>query len=90
MLKIFYDDQRHLVCTPYTVPMLHSAAKLLGLKRCWFHASPYPHYDLPKRWVADFGLRLDEQLLNLDVNGVAYEQVTPRQLLTIIKEGKHG
>ena len=84
-LTVYYDDKRHMVCRPYTVENLHKAAAALGLKRCWYHSSPYPHYDLPKTWVADFGLKLDFQLLNLDCLGIKYEQVSARQILKICK-----
>ena len=46
---IFYqDDQRHLVCVPYSIENLHRMADVLGVKRHFYHASPYPHYDVPK------------------------------------------
>jgi hypothetical protein len=68
-------------------------AKLLDVKRCWFHARPYPHYDMPKSWVApmDFGLTLDEHLFNVDVHNAAtgeditYEEVSQRELFKIVK-----
>ena len=90
-MKVLYDGKRHLIVTPYTRTNLHAVAERMGLKRHWFHASPYPHYDLPKSWVADFGLTLDEQLLNLDLPPeIEYEQVTTRQLLAVIKEAVDG
>ena len=46
--KVYYDSNRHIICLPYTRDSLHEMASLLGLKKCWFHASPYPHYDMPK------------------------------------------
>jgi hypothetical protein len=85
-MVVYYDNKRHIICTPYTVENIHRMAELLGLKRCWFHAKPYPHYDMPKRWVADFGLGLDEALLALDVVGVRYEQVDTRRIVKIIRE----
>lgn len=51
-LLYFCDDQRHLVCTPFTVPNLHEMARDLGIDRGWFHASAsFPHYDVPARRV---------------------------------------
>lgn len=48
LLTIQYitDGRRHLVCTPYSIDNLHTMAKRLGIKRCWFH---HNHYDIPKR-----------------------------------------
>ncbi len=49
----------------------------LGIKRCWFHAgSAYPHYDIPKRRVAEIAALATER--------------TPRQILAIIKEAGFG
>lgn len=48
-LKFLVDRQRHLICTPYCVENLHAMAESLGIKRHWFHAKPYPHYDVPKK-----------------------------------------
>ena len=39
------------MCLPYSLNNLHLMAEQLGIKRCWFHATPYPHYDIPKRRV---------------------------------------
>lgn len=45
---------RHLVCVPYTVENLHEMARDLGIKECWFHKNAsYPHYDIPKRRIAE-------------------------------------
>ena len=84
-MKVFLDEQRHLVTIPYDRATLHAAAKILGLKRCWFRPRPYPHYDLPKRWCQDWGLKLDEQLLNLDCAGISYYWVSPREIVKICK-----
>ena len=46
MLIYVTDRRRHLICLPYTVENLHTMAKELGIKRCWFHTT---HYDIPKR-----------------------------------------
>ncbi len=47
------DRKRHLVCVPYSVAGLHAMAKELGLKRGWYHAGKHPHYDIPKKRVAE-------------------------------------
>ena len=39
------DKSRHLVCVPYSIENLHTMAKHLNLKMCWFHKN---HYDIPK------------------------------------------
>ena len=53
-MTYYCDDQRHLVCVPYSVENLHAMAEDLGLKRCWFHSHPrHPHYDVPVRRVAE-------------------------------------
>ena len=54
MPTFYSDDQRHLVCVPFSVENLHAMAKELGIKRCWFHnSSSGPHYDIPKRRIAE-------------------------------------
>jgi len=53
-LRYVCDNARHLVCLPYSVENLHEMARDLGIKRCWFHASSaFPHYDIPKRRIAE-------------------------------------
>jgi signal recognition particle subunit SEC65 len=47
------DGARHLICDPYSIENLHEMAKQLGIKPCWFHRSKYPHYDVPKRRIAE-------------------------------------
>ena len=57
-LRYFCDDNRHLVCVPYSVENLHLMAQDLGIKRCWFHAAArYLHYDIPKRRVEEIVAR---------------------------------
>ena len=51
------DDQRHLVCYPYSVEGLHAMAEALGIKRCWFHGGRLAHYDVPKRRVKEMKTR---------------------------------
>lgn len=66
------DNARHLICVPYTVENLHRMAADLGVKRCWFHAgASYPHYDIPKRRVAEIQKRC--------------KVVTTREILEIVK-----
>lgn len=58
MLRYFCDDARHIVCVPYTIDNLHRMADDLGIKRCWFHRkATYPHYDMPKRRIAEITAR---------------------------------
>lgn len=53
-IEFYCDDQRHLVCVPYSVENLHEMARQLGVKRCWFHANArYAHYDIPKRRITE-------------------------------------
>lgn len=73
VLQVTYycDDARHLVCVPYSVENLHVMARDLGIKPCWFHAgSDHPHYDIPKRRVAEIRAKCTV--------------VTQRQILAII------
>jgi hypothetical protein len=43
---------------PYSIENLHRMASDLGIKRCWFHASSrFPHYDVPKRRLAEITAR---------------------------------
>lgn len=66
------DDARHLICVPYTVENLHAMAEALGIKRCWFHAgASYPHYDIPKRRIAEITAKC--------------KVVTTRELLALVK-----
>jgi hypothetical protein len=57
-LTYFCDDQRHLICSPFSIENLHKMAEELNLKRCWFHASSkFPHYDIPKTRVQEITSR---------------------------------
>jgi hypothetical protein len=53
----YSDDARHLVCEPFSVDNLHLMAADLGVKRCWFHAGRWPHYDIPKRRIEEIRAR---------------------------------
>lgn len=68
-LVYFCDTQRHLVCKPYSIENLHRMAEQLNIKRCWFHKSRHPHYDIPKR-------RIDEISSKCNIVG-------PREILKI-------
>ena len=52
-MKYYCDNMRHIVCEPYSIEGLHEMAEDLDLKRCWFHNSKYPHYDIPKRRIKE-------------------------------------
>lgn len=49
-MEFFCDNNRHLVCIPYSIDNLHKMADELGIKRCWFHKD---HYDIPKRRIME-------------------------------------
>jgi hypothetical protein len=71
-LTYYCDSMRHLVCVPYTVENLHRMADDLGIKRCWFHSgASYPHYDIPKRRIAEIQAKCTV--------------VAPRETLKIVK-----
>jgi hypothetical protein len=55
--RYFCDRGRHLVCRPYGIPELHAMAQALGIKRCWYHGGKHPHYDIPKRRIAEIQAR---------------------------------
>ncbi len=55
-LKYLCDKARHLICLPYSIENLHTMAKDLGIKRCWFHKD---HYDIPKTRVAEITARCE-------------------------------
>lgn len=48
---IYYiaDNERHLICLPYSIENLHRMASELNIKRCWFHGGRHSHYDIPKK-----------------------------------------
>jgi hypothetical protein len=48
------DDDRHLVCLPYSISNLHRMAQELNIKLCWFHrGASYAHYDIPVRRIIE-------------------------------------
>ena len=78
---VFFDDARHIICAPYDVAALHELAATIGLKRCWWHASRHPHYDVPKRWARDDFAELRRRL---KAAGVAHAKVSQRFVLETI------
>lgn len=54
MMKYYCDNNRHLVCYPYSIDNLHKMAKDLNIKRCWYHPSDSgSHYDIPKKRIEE-------------------------------------
>lgn len=70
-MKYYADRMRHLVCVPYTVENLHMMAEDLGIKKCWYHPKPYPHYDIPKKRIEEIHAKV--------------EVISPRELLKLMK-----
>lgn len=57
-IKFYCDNQRHLVCVPYSIENLHLMAKILDIDECWFHSKNKPgrnrsHYDIPKKRIEE-------------------------------------
>ena len=71
-MKYVCDNARHLICVPYSIENLHKMADELAIKRCWFHNDNHPHYDIPKKRIAE----IQEKC----------EIVSSRDILKIIKE----
>lgn len=69
------DDKRHLVCTPYSIKNLHQMAEDLNIKRCWYHSGRHPHYDIPKKRIAEITAKC--------------QIVESSEILQTIKEGSH-
>lgn len=44
---MMYSDGVHLISI-VSLKDLHEQAFKLDIKRCWYHKSKYPHYDIPK------------------------------------------
>lgn len=70
-IKYFCDEQRHLVCKPYSVENLHKMAEDLSIKRCWFHKN---HYDIPKRRIEEIKQKCtvisSKEILMIIKNGI--------------------
>ncbi len=49
-MTYYCDNNRHLVCMPYSIENLHAMAKKLKIKKWWFHKN---HYDIPKRRIVE-------------------------------------
>ena len=49
-MKYYCDNNRHLVCIPYSKNNLHKMAEELNIERCWFHRD---HYDIPKKRIKE-------------------------------------
>jgi hypothetical protein len=49
-MKYICDNYRHLICEPYSLENLHEMARILSIKRCWFHKN---HYDIPKKRIKE-------------------------------------
>ena len=55
-MKYITDSKRHLICVPYSIENLHEMARVLDIKRCWFHKD---HYDIPKRRIREIEAKCD-------------------------------
>lgn len=75
-MKYLCDKQRHLICVPFSIDGLHAMAENLGIAKCWFHHSKYPHYDIPLRRVEEIKAKC--------------EVVRPRELFEVIKQFVDG
>jgi len=72
-MQYFCDNQRHLVCVPYSVENLHKMAKDLKINLVWYHGGSKSHYDIPKNRIKE----IQERCI----------VVRPREILKIIKNG---
>ena len=52
-LEYLCDDARHLICLPYTIENLHKMAEDLNIHKARYHAGRHPHYDIPKKRIAE-------------------------------------
>jgi len=50
MLTYYCDNNRHLICSPYSIENLHKMAIELNLNKGWFHGD---HYDIPKKRIEE-------------------------------------
>lgn len=71
---IICDERRHIAVEPFSLEALHEAAATLGVKRCWFHAGRFPHYDMPKKRIEELKPKC--------------KLVSSRELLEVIKRGQ--
>lgn len=91
-LEYFCDEVRHLVCVPYSVEHLHLMAADLRIKRCWFHSSSrFPHYDIPKRRIAEITARCtvisSRDILSI-VKGTYNRETTLQQGPEVLDDGQ--
>lgn len=76
MNLIYYcDNNRHLICKPYSIVNLHVMAKNLNIKKHWFHNGKHPHYDIP-------AMRITEIQEKCQI-------VSSKEIIKIIKEAKN-
>lgn len=53
-ITYYCDNERHLVCKPYSIKNLHVMASILNIKKCWFHSKgDKSHYDIPKKRISE-------------------------------------
>lgn len=52
-MKYYCDNNRHLICVPYSIENLHKMANELDIKRGWYHGGDKPHYDIPKKRIQE-------------------------------------
>ena len=71
-LRYLCDTKRHLICVPYSIDNLHEMADDLDISRVWFHVGNLPHYDIPKKRIAEITAKC--------------EIVTSREIVQIIKQ----
>lgn len=69
-MKYVADSSRHLVCVPYSIENLHKMAEDLGIHRRWFHGGRRPHYDIPKRRIAEILGKVDEIVSSREIVGI--------------------
>jgi FMN phosphatase YigB (HAD superfamily) len=78
-MKFYCDENRHLICVPYSVENLHKMAEELGIKYCWFHSGGrtgfHPHYDIPFKRIAEIKAKCEvvstKEILKLIKNSSA-------------------
>ena len=49
-MKYICDNDRHLICKPYSRENLKKMAEDLEIAECWFHKH---HYDIPKEKIEE-------------------------------------
>lgn len=76
VLELYADQDRHLVCVPYSRTNLRRAAAMLNIGEHWLHGGTFPHVDIPVRQVAR--VLADPRVTT----------VSSRRILAIIKAGQ--